>query len=372
MHVVGVSNLIIIEFSTIHILINQIRSVNPNHGRTNNPYDTNRIVGGSSGGEGAIQAAAASPFGIGSDIGGSIRMPAFFNGIFGHKPSRYVVCNDGQFPSAFSDEQKSMLSTGPMCRYAVDLKPMLKIMAVKEKLPVLRLDEPVDVKKLKVFYQENDLGGHLVSPVDKDLQEAFRKVINHFKNTLKVEINRVELHRTKNTTAMWLANMKSKDSPGFDQQIAGPNNSINAWWELAKWIFGRSHHSFIAIMTALTEKFGTQAGTEKYRYLLEERDKTIEDFRGMLNDDMSVFLYPTHPTVAPYHNEPIFRAFNFSYTSLVNLLQMPACNIPLGLGSEGLPLGLQVVANYDNDRLCLAVASELEKAFGGWRSPEVH
>lgn len=91
-------------------------SVNCVHGRTNNPYDTNRIVGGSSGGEGAIQASAASPFGIGSDIGGSIRMPAFFNGVFGHKPSRDAVSNLGQHPAPYCDEQKNMLGTGPICR----------------------------------------------------------------------------------------------------------------------------------------------------------------------------------------------------------------------------------------------------------------
>ena len=140
-------------------------SVNCVHGRTSNPYDSNRIVGGSSGGEGAIQGSACSPFGIGSDIGGSIRMPAFFNGIFGHKPTRYVVNNLGQYPSPYSEEQASMLSCGPMVRYAVDLKPMLKVIVRKEKLPDLRLDEPVDISKLKVFYQENDQGGHMVSPV---------------------------------------------------------------------------------------------------------------------------------------------------------------------------------------------------------------
>jgi fatty acid amide hydrolase 2 len=347
-------------------------SVNCVHGRTNNPYDCNRIVGGSSGGEGAIQGAAASPFGIGSDIGGSIRMPAFFNGIFGHKPTRFVINNDGQHPAPYCDEQASMLSSGPMCRYACDLKPMMKVMAIKEKLPQLKLDEPIDVKKLKIYYQENDLGGHLVSPVDKDIQEAFRKVINYFKNTLKVEVNRVQIQRTKNTSAMWLANMKSTKSPAFMTQIAGPGNKANAFAELGKWIFGRSHHTFIAIMTALTEQFGVEPGSEKHQYLLSERDKIIEDFRGILKDEMSVFLYPTHPTVAPYHNEPMFRAFNFSYTALINLLQLPACTIPLGLGSEGLPLGLQAVANYHNDRLCLAVACELEKAFGGWTAPEVH
>ena len=277
------------------------------HGRTNNPYDTNRIVGGSSGGEGAIQASAASPFGIGSDIGGSIRMPAFFNGIFGLKPSKGNICNVGQHPAPFCEEQANMLSTGPMVRYATDLKPMLKIIAIKEKLPAMKLDEPVDIKKLKIFYQENDLGGHLVSPVDKDIQDVFRKVISHFKNLVKVEVNRVQIQRTRNTSAIWLANMASLKSPSFDKQIAGPGKSINAWVELGKCLFGRSNHTFIAIATALAEKYGTKPSSKKHEYLLNERDKIIEDFRDLLKDDNSVFLYPTHPTVAPYHNEPLFR-----------------------------------------------------------------
>jgi fatty acid amide hydrolase 2 len=71
---------------------------NPNYGRTNCAYDPGRTSGGSSGGEGALIGSAASPFGVGSDIGGSIRMPAFFNGVFGHKPSGGLVPNTGQFP----------------------------------------------------------------------------------------------------------------------------------------------------------------------------------------------------------------------------------------------------------------------------------
>lgn len=202
-------------------------------------------------------------------------------------------------------------------------------MAIKEKLPGLRLDEPVDIKKVKVFYQENDGGGHLVSKVDKDIHDALRKVVAHFKNNLKNETSRVQLQRVRNTTAIWLANMKSNDSPSFGAQIAGPGKSWNSAVELCKWMFGRSDHTFFAIMTAITEKFGTQPGTEKHRYLMEERDKLIDDFKNLLKDDNSVFIYPTHPTVAPYHNEPMFKAFNFSYTSLVNILGMPSCNIPL-------------------------------------------
>lgn len=84
-------------------------------------------MGGSSGGEGAIQASAASPFGIGSDIGGSIRMPAFFNGIFGLKPSKGVICNEGQHPAPYCEEQANMLSSGPMCRYVCTVLVLIKI-----------------------------------------------------------------------------------------------------------------------------------------------------------------------------------------------------------------------------------------------------
>jgi len=148
-------------------------SNNTVHGRTRNAYDTNRIVGGSSGGEGCIQSAAASAFGLGSDIGGSIRMPAFFNGIFGHKPSKLVVSNVGQFPAPFSAEQNSFLGLGPMSRFAEDLRPMLRIMA-GEKAALLKLDEDVDLTKMKFFYQESDGGGRLISAVDPDLRDVKR------------------------------------------------------------------------------------------------------------------------------------------------------------------------------------------------------
>lgn len=342
-------------------------SNNTLHGRSRNPYDTNRIVGGSSGGEGAIQTAAASPFGIGSDIGGSIRMPAFFNGIFGHKPSRYSVSNEGQFPAPHTDEEKHMCSTGPMCRFAVDLLPMMKVIANEEYLSKLRLDVPVNIQKLKIFYQENDGGGNLISPVDKDIQEAFSKVISYFKNTLKLEVNRVLIERTRNTFPMWMVNMKTRNSISMAQQLSeDPSKPVKPYSELLKWLFGKSHHTFIAIMTCISNDMAPQPDSEIHRILINERDKTIEEFSKLLKDDNSVFLYPTHPCVAPYHNEPLIRACNFSYTSLINLLGFPSCNIPLGLGSEGLPLGIQCVANYNNDRLCFAVARELEKAFGGW------
>ncbi|CAL1299385.1 unnamed protein product [Larinioides sclopetarius] len=117
-------------------------SYNRVYGRTCNPYDTNRSPGGSSGGEGSLIGAAGSVIGIGSDIGGSIRIPALFNGVFGHKPTPEVVSNYGSYPPSGEREFVPCLSVGPLCRYATDLTPMTKVMAGKN-AALLNLELPI-------------------------------------------------------------------------------------------------------------------------------------------------------------------------------------------------------------------------------------
>ena len=72
---------------------------------------------------------------------------------------------------------------------------------------------------------------------------------------------------------------------------------------------------------------------------------------------------------APYHGQLIVKTANFCYTTIFNVLGNPATQVPLGLGSWGVPLGIQVVAAKNQDRNCLSVAQELEKMFGGWVMP---
>src|SRR5262249_8717417 len=105
-----------------------MESANTVYGRTSNPYDLARTPGGRSGGEGAIVGAGASPVGLGSDVGGSIRMPAFFCGVFGHKPTGGLIPNTGQFPIAENDALR-YLTTGPLCRRAEDLWPIVRTLA---------------------------------------------------------------------------------------------------------------------------------------------------------------------------------------------------------------------------------------------------
>ncbi|XP_037972886.2 fatty-acid amide hydrolase 2-B [Plutella xylostella] len=335
------------------------------HGRTNNPYNTTRIVGGSSGGEGCIQAAAGSAFGVGSDIGGSIRMPSYFNGIFGHKPSKFIVSNAGQYPEPTSELHSSFLGIGPMVRHAVDMKPLLKIMSGSNS-DKLKLDEPVDISKLKVFYQINN-DAPITDPVDPEIAAAMEKVVEYLKVKHNIVAEKQRITRLRKSNPIWLTLMKD-EKKSFAQRIMGKDGVCTLLLEMLKNFIGCSGNTLIGIVTGLVDRGGVAVGSEKYNHYLRCRDELIDTFQTMLGED-GVFLYPTHPTPAPYHNEPLVRPMNFCYTSIINCMGLPATNIPLGLGSEGLPIGIQVVANYNNDRLCLAVAEELDKAFGGWVEP---
>lgn len=269
-----------------------------------------------------------------------------------------------------SDELRSFLCIGPMSRFAVDLKPLLKVIAGTN-ADKLRLDEPVSVAKLKYYYQENDGGGYLISPVDHDIRLAMDKVIKHLQIGLKAKPQRVKLPKLRESIPIWLSNMKdSGENSGFDHKLTNMTGRLNPYWELVKWVVGASKHTFVALITVITEKWGAKHGSPEYCEQVQKRDDLRQEFQDMLGTD-GVFIYPTHPTVAPYHNEPLMRAFNFSYTAIINVLGLPSTAVPLGIGREGVPVGLQIVANINQDRLCLAVANELERAFGGWVAPAI-
>ncbi|NXL74471.1 FAAH2 hydrolase, partial [Leptocoma aspasia] len=345
-------------------------SSNRVYGRTNNPYDLQRIVGGSSGGEGSVLAAACSVVGVGSDIGGSIRMPAFFNGVFGHKPTTGVVPNDGQFPNAHG-VRTSYLCTGPMCRYAEDLEPVLRVMAGPG-VTKLKLNEKVSLEKIKFHCMDHDGGSIFVSPVDKEILQAQKKVVEYLESDLGIRVQRVAIHKMKYSFQIWSAMMSSKDSEGqeaerFTDLLGDHGKPVWPLWELMKWLMGMSSHTLPAIALGLTEKLVNLNLSGKAK-LVSMGKSLQEEMEALLGPD-GVLLYPSHPTIAPKHHSPICMPFNFAYTAIFNVLGLPVTQCPLGLSSEGLPLGIQLVAAAYNDHLTLAVARYLEKAFGGWVLP---
>lgn len=156
---------IVVGITNVPQLLIYIESDNPVYGRTNNPWNFERTPGGSSGGEGATIAAGESPLGLGSDLGGSIRVPAHFNGIQGLKPGtrRLTLLDDPRF---FESGQEGFLpSPGPLAREVEDLELAMRIIAapgqeqIDWKVPPVSWREPskVDVSKLRVgFYLADD------------------------------------------------------------------------------------------------------------------------------------------------------------------------------------------------------------------------
>ncbi|XP_042566409.1 LOW QUALITY PROTEIN: fatty-acid amide hydrolase 2-B [Clupea harengus] len=338
------------------------------YGLTRNPYSLDRTPGGSSGGEGSLLGGGGSVIGVGSDIGGSIRMPCFFNGIFGHKNTPYIVSNGGQLPPC-SGLQEDYLSTGPMCRYAEDLLPMLKIMAGPN-AHKLSLSEPVDLKKLRFFSVPHDGGSPYTSPVDKQLIQAQRQVVEHLEADLGVRVQELRLPELKYGHPIWELFMGLPDKDGkppqpFSELMAEGGSTVWPPWELVKWMLGRSSHTMASIGLALSEMahFGKPS-----QFLLQQKEALERRLEELLGTD-GVLLYPPHPHLAPKHHHPLFTPFNFAYTGIFNILGLPITQCPLGLSQEGLPLGVQVVAGKLQDRLTLATALYLEKAFGGWRDP---
>uniref|UniRef100_A0A4W6D1R7 Fatty acid amide hydrolase 2b n=1 Tax=Lates calcarifer TaxID=8187 RepID=A0A4W6D1R7_LATCA len=338
------------------------------HGITNNPYDLERIPGGSSGGEGSILAAAGAVIGIGSDIGGSIRMPCFFNGIFGHKTTPGVVSPENQYPP-ISGRQDEYLSTGPMCRYAEDLLPMLKIMAGPN-AHMLPLNTKVDLKKLRFFTILHDGGSPVTYPVSKELMDIQKKVVERLEADLGVQVQEVRFPELRYSFQIWNTYMGLPDKDGkpplpFTMLMGEPGRPVWPLWELLKWMMGKSEHTMAAIGLALLEMTHV---SKPSAFIIQQKEKLQKEVEELLGTD-GVFLYPSHPRVAPKHHHPLFRPFDFAYTGIINILGLPVTQCPLGLGEEGLPLGVQVVGGKLQDHLTLAVALYLEKTFGGWRDP---
>src|SRR3954454_13367139 len=186
-----------------------IESDNRVYGRTHNAYDVKRTAGGSSGGEGAAVGAGIAPIGLGTDIGGSIRIPAFFNGVFGHKPSPGLVPCSGHFPAPAGEGASRMLAAGPLARRAEDLMPFLLAVPRRDPDdPVSRdgqLQDPDDVslEGLEVVVSE----GATLIPLRGELRDARERAAGALA-AAGAEIRREKLTGMRRAAEYFLATLR--------------------------------------------------------------------------------------------------------------------------------------------------------------------
>lgn len=356
------SGAIIIATSNIPEVNKWSESRNMLIGQTNNPYDLRRSAGGSSGGEAALLSACCTGFGLGTDIGGSIRIPAFNCGVFGHKPSTNLVNMRG-CTFRTGKEIRTMVAAGPMSRYATDLMPILKVLTGLKMSENSKLFQSVDLRKLRYFYiPSNNM--KQCNPVNRETQMRMYKVRKHIQNVTGQEVKLAELPKLEITGKMWRYWM-TKEPANFNK-LLGNGIDLNPFVELFKKVIGKSEFTIAAIYSLIDALLPK----EKEHLIQEATTQCKQALQELLGDD-GVLFFHSSPRTAPFHYYPLIKLMDFSYFSIFNVLQVPVTQVPLGLDASGLPLGIQVVANNMNDRYCLAVAEELERGFGGWVPPYV-
>lgn len=340
-------------------------------GRTKNPYDRRKSVGGSSGGEGALISAGASILGLGSDLVGSIRIPCHFNGIFGHKPTPGIIPIKGHFPVVKNAMVQRYIVLGPMARYVEDLYLAVKVLSSTYEKQ-LRLDEPVDLKTLRVFYMDNLDSFCGIRATSMDIRGVIKDASLHLAQCGA---------RVEQFPKEWLSSLFNilvvsifgeDDLPNLYLDSEHPEAKItrkkSAWIELAKSMFGQSQYTlplnFVQLLSD-THAYTSVSKRNHYRTVQEDLHQKLKD---LLKDD-GVLICPTYPVAASFTQIGILEFDYCLYAGLANLMRLPATHVPIRINAKGLPIGFQVIAAPHQDRLCLAVAKELEQEFGGWVPP---
>ena len=196
----------------------------------------------------------------------------------------------------------------------------------------------------------------------------FVQAAKHFES-VGCTVKRVSFHQLRKSFAIWSSLMRTSGNDTFCSLLANgpPNLSINPFYELLLWLVGCGRHTLPAISLGIGEKIHSTPQEEAQ--LRRLRDALRDDMEECLAED-GVFLYPTLPLPAPFHNQPVLLMFDFAYTAIFNVMGLPATAVPMGLApDEGVPVGIQAIAGRYQDRLTLAVALALEEAFGGWVPP---
>ncbi|XP_005185712.3 fatty-acid amide hydrolase 2-A [Musca domestica] len=340
------------------------------YGKCLNPYDMRRSSGGSSSGEGTLNGAGASTFGLASDISGSIRLPSLFCGVFGHKPTGGLISVKGHYPYSTKEEDfPYYLQMGPITRFAKDLPLLLQVMA-GENAKKLKLTEEIDFQKLKIYYSYS-MGNFLHVPVDFEIKLAITRAVKCFE---KGGIATEELHlkEFQNAIEICLSSLASiKGLPSIvTQSVENKPNKLQIIQKIAQSLFGLVPYTtmplFVELMILVNAFIPTK---ESARW--KEEVKQLRTKLGNLLGTNGVLILPTYHKTANFFNGCSFLNISGTiFMLLFNVLGFPATHVPMGLDRRGLPVGFQVVAAPYMDKLCLQVAAEMEAAFGGWVQPQ--
>lgn len=329
-------------------------------GRTNNPWNLSRTPGGSSGGEAAAIAARCSAGGVGSDGGGSVRVPAHFSGICGLKPTPGRIPATGHFPDS-AGPFASLGVVGPMARTVEDVRLLFEVMAGPDdgdpmSAPVpLRNARPEEVRHLRIgFFEEY---GRI--PVTKETSAAVRAAASALRDAGHTveEFIPPELEKVR---SIWWNLFGRAGQVALGPLCAGRESELSPILR-----------EFIGVVSA-----EPRLTTEEFMGTLLERDAVRARFLRQMQK-YPILICPVCAVPAFSHGEREWRIDGrtvgyldaMSYCQWFNALGNPAAVVPVGHSPEGLPIGVQVVGRPFEEELVLAVAQEIESRCGAIGEP---
>jgi amidase len=303
-------------------------------GRTNNPYDLARTSGGSSGGEAALIAACGSPWGLGSDAAGSVRIPAAFCGIASLKPTSGGLPREGHFPPA-GGWIEALWQIGPMARWVEDLRLMMEIFGI-ERRPA--------IKPRIAFYTEG-----ADAEVARVVRAAAAALASHTASVTEDRPQCLDM------------------AYDLEMKLIGPDGG-DALRQLARTLGSTRLHP---LLTGWLDKL------EAYR-------TDLAGFQGYWTEwdlyraEMTAFLRRYDAIVCPAYIHPALTHWmsiddenfrGFRHTMAFNVAGWPAGVVRCGESSTGLPIAVQVAAGPQQEDLVLTILEWLEEEFGGWKPP---
>lgn len=335
-----------------------VQSYNPVYGSTSNPWKLSTTVGGSSGGSAAAIAAGLVPFDIGSDVGGSIRTPAAFCGVYGHKPSYNIIPVRGPLLDRWP---KEVSVRGPLARCPEDLRMLMELMAGADERITARgwqLNLPRPSKGRLSEHRVAIWADDVLCPVDDELVRAAETVARALEKAG--------------------ARVDRKARPrDFD-----PEENRKMWITLTE---------ANAAVKAGAQGKGVKASLTEYRMAQEKRELVRNSWESFF-DEFDCLVCPSYPVPAFEKIEaehdfrkrtlkltkdgkestiPYLKALNWAL--LTNTAWLPSTTFPCGVGAQsGLPLGLNIVSREYNDFICIDVARLLEKECGFAFKPPPH
>jgi aspartyl-tRNA(Asn)/glutamyl-tRNA(Gln) amidotransferase subunit A len=323
-----------------------VTGANPHFGAIHNPWDLERSCGGSSSGSAAAVAAAMVPAALGSDTGGSIRIPSALCGVTGIKPTYGRVSRRGIVPLSWSLDH-----AGPMARTALDAAIVLKAISGRDPLDESTGAEPVPdyariledrrLKGLRVGVPQE----HFFDNVDEEVLKAIHTAILVLRDELKAQVDEVSLPHIAEAPAAVNAIMLP-EALAYHQR----------WLSERPQDYGEDVRSRLDLALAYPAVSYVQA--QRLRSLI------VEEWREKVFDRFDLLAVPTTPVAAPTLDDNTIQTTLtlVRLTGTFNLLGVPAASVPCGFTSNGLPIGLQLVGRWWEEGTVLRVAHAYQQA----------